>query len=66
MDGEEWRNILAEKRLGTMLTERFPTVTAHRVRLLIESTNGRTPSICEFQVHYCRRSGVRTGCATAL
>lgn len=55
LDGSEWQDIFSGGKLGVTRRESFPTVTARRVRLLIESTNGQTPSICEFQLHYCRR-----------
>jgi galactosylceramidase len=51
-DGGQWVTILTSGPMRAVQRDRFPAVTASKVRLLVQRTrNGETPSIFEFKVY---------------
>ena len=51
-DGGQWVIIPTSGPMSAVQRDRFPTVTASKVRLVVQQTrNGETPSISEFKVY---------------
>ena len=51
-DGGQWVIIPTSGPMSAVQRDRFPAVTASKVRLLVQQTrNGETPSISEFKVY---------------
>jgi alpha-L-fucosidase len=51
-DGSSWQTIVSGTTVGRKKLDRFPAVTADRVRLVIEDARA-CPLISEFGVHFC-------------
>ncbi len=55
-DGIGWKDAFTGGKLGTARkVDDFQAVTGSKVRLLVTSTNGGTPTICEFEVYFNNR-----------
>ena len=50
-EGDEWRTITAGQVIGHKQLRCFPTVTARRLRLVIERASA-PPAIAEFGLHF--------------
>ena len=50
-DGSNWQNAYTGGTMGDTETDRFGAITSSKIRLLVNSTTGGTPTIKEFRVY---------------
>jgi alpha-L-fucosidase len=64
LDGDVWRTITAGRVIGHKQLRRFPSVTAQRVRLVIDQA-AAPPALSEFGLHFNSLASAGSGAVTA-
>lgn len=64
LEGDQWRTLTAGKVIGHQQLRRFPSVTAQRVRLVIEKASA-PPALSEFGLHFNPLAPAGSGALTA-